>query len=57
MDFPAGYVRKTFLVPADNVIAVVFPLELERIVVRARVGPLVEYVPTPTSQALPSTIV
>jgi hypothetical protein len=57
IDFPAGYVTKTLLEPADNVIGEVFPFELDRIVVRARVGPVVEYVPIPTSQAFPSTMV
>ena len=56
-DFPAGYVRNTFLTSAESVIGDVLPLELDRMVVRARLGPVVEYVPIPTSHAPPSTMV
>jgi hypothetical protein len=45
-----GYVAKTFLVPAANEILAPEALEA-RMVVRASVGPVVEYVPIPTSQA------
>jgi hypothetical protein len=48
MDLLAGYVTKTLTVP-ENVTALPELLE-ERIVVRVRVGPVVEYVPIPTSQ-------
>jgi hypothetical protein len=47
-DFPDGYVTKTLTVP-ENVTALPALLE-ERIVVLVRVGPVVEYVPIPTSQ-------
>jgi hypothetical protein len=47
-DLPAGYVTKTFTVP-EKVTAALELLE-DKIVVRVNVGPVVEYVPTPTSQ-------
>jgi hypothetical protein len=47
-DFSDGYVTKTLTVPL-NVTAVPELLE-DRMVVRVRVGPVVEYVPIPTSQ-------
>ena len=53
-DFSAGYVTKTFTAPG-NVTALPELLEA-RIVVRVSVGPVVEYVPMPTSQ-LPSVSV
>jgi hypothetical protein len=57
MALSAGYVKKTFFVPAVSVIATRVPSEFDRIVVRARVGPVVEYVPMPTSHAEASTMV
>jgi hypothetical protein len=47
-DLLDGYVTKTLTVP-ENVTALP-ELEDERIVVRVKVGPVVEYVPRPTSQ-------
>jgi hypothetical protein len=46
----AGYVENTFFCPAPN--ETLAPPALEaRIVSRVRVGPVVEYVPIPTSQS------
>jgi hypothetical protein len=55
-DRSAGYVRKTEEAP-DSVIGEVLPLEFDSTVVRANVGPVVEYVPMPTSHALLLTMV
>jgi hypothetical protein len=51
-DLPAGYVANRVTVPL-KVTAVLELLEL-KIVVRVKVGPVVEYVPIPTSQLVPS---
>jgi hypothetical protein len=47
-DLPDGYVINTLTVP-ENVTAA-FEFDEVSIVVRVRVGPVVEYVPIPTSQ-------
>jgi hypothetical protein len=43
-----GYVRNTFTVPEK--VTAVLELDEEKIVVLVKVGPVVEYVPRPTSQ-------
>jgi hypothetical protein len=52
----AGKQENTPFTPAERVIWEVPPLDVAYTVVRARVFPLEEYVPSPTSQAVPSVM-